>query len=185
MNSPVPEILKQNKLFQTIRLSIKNWNLLEQSIVPIKDLLENVLSIMTPKVTKDLPDGWQNISTTEKAESWIKERKDDSYFYAIQLLENKEIIGFLFLYTEDEITEYIDLRLGYLLAESSWGKGIGSELIGGLVEWCKKQKEISSISGGVEINNIGSIRILEKNGFQKIEDELPENMLLYKLELHS
>ena len=176
------EILKQDCLFQTKRLTIKNWNLLEQTFKSKNNLIEIVLKIMTPNVTKDLPDGWQNLSTIEKAEKWVVDRKNDCNFYAIQTLESNDIIGFLFLYTENVATEYADLRLGYLLTESIWGKGVGSELIRGLVDWCEKEKNIKSISGGVEINNISSIRVLEKNGFIKTNQELPENMLLYKRE---
>lgn len=174
--------LKQEKLFQTARLKVRNWIHLEKSTYEKKYLLEDVLSIMTPSVTKDLPDGWQNLTTIEKAQEWVNERKNDSFFYTIQQHNSEEIIGFLFLYTENETTESYDLRLGYLLSESSWGKGFGSELIKGLVVWCKKENNIGSISGGVESNNFGSIRVLEKNGFIKTNDELPGNMLLYKLE---
>lgn len=182
MKYTILEIFKQECLFETNRLKIKNWNSLEQTSSSIKNLLEDVLKIMTPNVTKDLPDGWQKLNTLEKAQEWVNERKKDSFFYTIQLLNSDEIIGFLFLYTENETTESYDLRLGYLLSESSWGKGFGSELIKGLVVWCKKENNIGSISGGVESNNFGSIRVLEKNGFIKTNDELPGNMLLYKLE---
>ena len=41
---------------------------------------------------------------------------------------------------------------------------------------------VNSISGGVEKENIGSIKVLEKNGFYKSNEELPGNMLLYKLD---
>lgn len=174
--------LKQDQLFISERLIVRNWIHLEKSFANKDRLLESVLKIMTPNVTKDLPNGWQNLTTIEKVEKWVNDRKKDGYFYAIQLLDSNEIIGFLFLYTENETTESYDLRLGYLISESSWKRGYGSELIKGLVVWCKKENNIGSVSGGVELNNTGSIRVLEKNGFIKTEDKLPGNMLLYKLE---
>lgn len=183
MNRKIIESLNQDPLFHTNRLIIRKWVNIEQNLDSHRILLENVLRIMTPNVTKDLPDGWQSISTIEKAEKWVAERKDDSHFYTIQLHEDNEIIGFLFLNIEDNTQEYIDLRIGYLLSESNWGKGIGSELISGLVVWGKNEKAISTISGGVEKTNIGSIKVLERNGFLKTKNELPENMLLYKLKL--
>ncbi len=74
------------------------------------------------------------------------------------------------------------MRLGYLLAERAWGKGIASELIRGLVEWCRKSG-IASIVGGVERNNIASRRVLEKNGFvcDASTKNSPEQMFELKL----
>ena len=57
-----------------------------------------------------------------------------------------------------------ELRLGYMLAESSWGQGVASELIGGLVEWGERSG-IRSITGGVAFDNPASSRVLEKSGF--------------------
>ena len=175
-------ILHQDCLFKTNRISILHWDFVE-SHEELKDRrMDSVLNIMTPNVTKALPDGWQNLNTIDKAEEWIKDRKNDSHFYAITLTESNEIIGFLFLYATNGIKE---LRLGYLLTESVWGQGIGSELVKGLVEWSRNTGIVNSISGGVEKDNIGSIKVLEKNGFYKSNEELPGEMLLYKIDLKS
>ena len=123
MKKEISEILSQNCVFKTKRVSVLNWDNNEVN----EFSTESVLKIMTPNVTVALPDGWQNLDTIEKAEKWIVERKADSYFYAISFIETNEIIGFLFLYDSEEINEMYDLRLGYLLAESAWGVGIGSE----------------------------------------------------------
>mmetsp|Transcript_18083 Transcript_18083/g.33682 ORF Transcript_18083/g.33682 Transcript_18083/m.33682 type:complete len:88 (-) Transcript_18083:963-1226(-) len=56
------------------------------------------------------------------------------------------------------------LRLGYMLAENAWGKGYASEIVAGFVEWCHK-RDIKSISGGVEPDNVASRRVLDKCGF--------------------
>jgi RimJ/RimL family protein N-acetyltransferase len=137
---------------------------------------------MTPNVTRDLPEGWQNISEVNNVENWVRDRKDESYFYTILKKEHERVIGLLFLYSENEKNEHVDLRLGYLLIESVWGKGIGSELIGGLVNWCKTESIVRSISGGVGENNIGSIKVLEKNGFTKTNEKLKGDTLLYRFE---
>lgn len=56
----------------------------------------------------------------------------------------------------------LDLHIGYLLGESYWAKGYGSELIKGLVDWAYSDKHIRSLVGGVEINNTGSIKVMQK-----------------------
>jgi len=184
MRKSLPEILNQNCLFSTNRVSIHNWKYIESQTELKNYRTESVLKIMTPSVTKALPDSWQNLDTIDKAKNWIVERKGDSHFYAITLTETSEIIGFLFLYISNETKESNELRLGYLLIESIWGKGIGSELVKGLVKMCSDSKMINSISGGVEKDNVGSIKVLEKNGFYKSNEELPGDMLLYKIDLN-
>ncbi len=101
--------LKQDCLYQTERMTINSWSSIEQSANK-EQLFRDVLKIMTPKVTKDLPDGWQNLTTIKETETWATERKSNSYFYVIQNKDGKEMIGFLFLYTENETKETIDLR---------------------------------------------------------------------------
>jgi ribosomal-protein-alanine N-acetyltransferase len=69
----------------------------------------------------------------------------------------------------------VDIRLGYVLAEPAWGRSLGSELVGGFVEWCRAQSEIGSLIAGVAADNPASIRILEKSGFTPVGDNPDES----------
>jgi RimJ/RimL family protein N-acetyltransferase len=73
-------------------------------------------------------------------------------------------IGLIILFESAYGTDGSELRLGYMLAESAWGRGLASELVSGFVEWCQNN-EVASVTGGVERNNIASRRVLEKCGF--------------------
>lgn len=181
MTKILSEILNQNPLFITNRVSILNWDYIESVSEFNNNRLQNVLEIMTPNVTKTLPEGWQNLDSFYKVENWIIERKAECNFNAIILNGTSNIVGFLFLYIDNKTKELSEIRLGYLLAESIWSKGIGSELINGLVKWAKNTKIINSISGGVEKENIASIKILEKNGFYKSNEELTRGVFLYRI----
>jgi RimJ/RimL family protein N-acetyltransferase len=84
---------------------------------------------------KALPPGWQNVDTVKKAHECLKERSEDCALFVYQYIPENLLIGFLFLNeasTSD--SKSIDIRLGYLLSQENWGKGLGSELIKGLVE---------------------------------------------------
>lgn len=179
------EIFSKSPLFKTQRTIIKPWRVLEESQLSKFKLLEEVKSILSPNVVKDLPDSWQHLYGLEEIEEWVKEQNKECYFYGIEYSESNELIGLLFLYSEneDERNPTLDLRLGYLLKESKWGKGLASEIIKALVFWSKEQKVIGSISGGVEIGNMGSIKVFEKNGFVKSNHEMPSGVLLYELKL--
>ncbi|NPD46119.1 MULTISPECIES: GNAT family N-acetyltransferase [unclassified Lentimicrobium] len=177
------DIFNSSPLFITARLVIKPWQVLEKKALSKQILLEEVNNILSPNVIKDLPDSWQNLNSLEEIEEWVNDRNQEGYFYGIEYLESNELVGLLFLYAENTtlIDDTIALRLGYLLKESKWGKGLASEMIAALILWSKDQMSIRSISAGVEVGNIGSIKVLEKNGFVKSNHEMPIGVLLYEL----
>lgn len=57
-----------------------------------------------------------------------------------------------------------ELRLGYLIVESRWGRGYATELLQGLVEWVRIAP-FRRIVAGVASDNVASKRVLEKSGF--------------------
>ena len=152
-------------IYETSQLVVKEqfantFDTLDQNI-----LIESILKVLTPKSTKFLPEGWQNIKTFDDANLWLTQRCEESSFFIVELQNTKEIIGFLFLYELESQNNCSDLKFGYVLSETTWGRGLGTELIEGLVRWAENDGSISSISGGVSNSNTGSIRVLEKNGF--------------------
>lgn len=157
--------IEQRCTFETERLIIQSWKFQITDLSDESDFAKKVIKILTPAVTKNLPDGWQNVDSTTKAINWIKNRSEESSFLTVQLAPTKEIVGFIFLNETVSSNNSTDLRLGFLLSEKVWGKGVGSELINGLGSWCENEEDIRSISGGVEVDNVGSIKVLEKNGF--------------------
>lgn len=157
--------------FTTERLSVSAWTDLYSDEVSKNDFHTGVIDILTPEVTKALPEGWQNINTTNQAQSWVKDRAEESHFVVVEERKSNKLVGFIFLYEMDSPKDMYELRFGYLLAESVWGKGLGTELIKALVAWCQAEGNIASLSGGVERDNAGSIKVLEKNGFSLSKDE--------------
>ena len=165
--------------FKTARHSVESWKNLVNNEQSKNHFAEKVIGILTPNVTKALPEGWQHINTLEKAKGWIAERANESHFLTIRLLSTNETIGFLFLYESDPEHSYHDLRFGYLLSEKVWGKGLGTELVEGLIDWCKASGDIKSLSGGVEPGNAGSIRVLEKAGFSISTMDTPTDQVRF------
>jgi RimJ/RimL family protein N-acetyltransferase len=176
--------MNRNCEFRTERLSVKDW-LYRNKAEEQHDFSDKVISILSLKVTEALPDGWQNINTTEQAKQWILDRAKEGVFLTVFQQSNQELIGFLFLYESEAENQYIDLRFGYLLAEEAWGKGFGTELIRELVAWCEKQGNIQSLSAGVEHDNIGSIKVMEKTGFSiSAERKLSDDVIFYERKFH-
>ncbi|RSC93106.1 GNAT family N-acetyltransferase [Tenacibaculum singaporense] len=164
--------------FNTKRLTIDNFSYFKNNLE--KTFLISAINILSPNVTKLLPDGWQNINTISTAKKWIKERNEESIFLIIKSSNTSEIIGFIFLFPIDLENDLIDLRFGYLLSESFWGKGLGTEVVKGLVNKCQELGYVKSIFGGVGKDNIGSIKVLEKCGFETLNANEDESVIFYQ-----
>jgi len=147
-----------------------SFSTLRLSVAPIlhKDSVDSgtVVSILTKKATAQLPDDWQTVTTEQAAQKWLSQRLVEGQVYKISEKDSQSLIGFLFTYETNTGTG-LELRLGYLLSELYWGKGLASELIGGLITECKQQG-VHNLIGGVTKDNIASARVLTKNGFMLV-----------------
>jgi len=158
-----------NCIFATERLQVVSWQNYTAEWTDGDAFAERTISILTPEVTKSLPEGWQMVRTVSQARQWINARNQESDLFVLVHNHEDMVVGFLFLFRENTTgTNRFNVHLGYLLSKDTWGKGLGSELIKGLVNWCDKEGNVSSLSGGVEIDNKASIRVLEKNGFCRV-----------------
>ena len=160
-------MLVNNCRYETDRLRVDGWKYYVSDANDEQKFIERIISILTPDVTVSLPGDWRKVNSSNSAKKWLNDRDQESAVLAIEHIQNGLVAGFLFLNEEySHQTGLIDLRIGYLLSRETWGKGLGSELIEGLVAWCEKAGNVSSITGGIEVSNKASIRILEKNGFK-------------------
>jgi RimJ/RimL family protein N-acetyltransferase len=171
--------LWQRCTFNTERLSINSVEsqILEECNKPL--YTNKVLTLLTPAVTSSLPGEWQNIKSDDQASSWWQQRIEECCLLSIHLKSNNEIIGFVFLYDDEVKQTQLELHIGYLLGESYWAKGYGSELIRGLVNWASVDKHIYSLIGGVEVSNIGSIKVMERNGFSRSKLNSPDKNVIF------
>lgn len=132
----------------------------------VLDLAAEVAMVLTATTTRSLPTEWQGDFTVERSNDWIRARDAESATLLAVHRSSNATIGLMILFESSaEETTGIDLRLGYVLAESTWGRGLASELVEGLVAWSRSQPSIRSIAGGVAVQNQASIRVLRKNGF--------------------
>ena len=132
-----------------------------------------------------MPPEWHGDFDQIRATRWIEERDAESPTLLVLDRENRHAIGFVMLFEGgDEDSADVDVRLGYVLAEAVWGRGVATELVAGLVEWARSQPEIASLSGGVASGNEPSARVLRKNGFEPSEESTGEQMFALRLRQH-
>lgn len=79
--------------------------------------------------------------------------------------------------------------LGYFVDKQYWGQGVASEAMPAILDYTFDNYTIDAITASCFVNNHASIRLLEKNGFEKYGEELgtsaarlePAPMFLYRL----
>jgi [ribosomal protein S5]-alanine N-acetyltransferase len=86
--------------------------------------------------------------------------KGDRFPYILTLAENNQPIGML----EARVQEHL-LDIGYVLAQSEWGKAYMPEAINALVSLAFQVDRIFRVQATCDIDNYASARTLEKCGF--------------------
>ena len=175
--------LENSCQFQTQRLNIVGYSRHINSQEKKDVLIDQVIEIMSPRVSESLPSGWQEINSAKAAAAWLEQVNKECSFLLVSLKSTNDIIGFIFLYEPEKTQPPFDVRLGYLISEKHWGGGLGSELINGLLSCCRTSGAINIITGGIEAENTGSIKVLEKNGFV-LADTNDEGVLFYEYDFH-
>ena len=61
--------------------------------------------------------------------------------------------------------EHKKAEIGFWIFPPYWNKGIVSEVLQTIIQYCQKEKGIHRLQAFVEEGNIASSRVLEKNGF--------------------
>ena len=117
----------------TDRLEIEHWQ--PKLDVPARrDLLEAALAgILTPVVLAPLPEPL-HLPSAGIISDWVTARASESDVFTVTERARGEMIGLLILASSPREADPVDVHLGYLLAESAWGRGFASELVSGLVD---------------------------------------------------
>lgn len=163
--------------FDTERLLVGEWHSLSADDWNEKDLIQFVCDLLTPAVTEELPESWQGPFSVERAGPWIVERDDEGAMLLVIERASQDPIGMMTLFEGDVDGQ---IRLGYLLSESVWGQGYGTELVQGFVEWCKASETIS-VFAGVSRSNVASQRVLIKGGFKMQQNAADSDQLFFEL----
>lgn len=95
-------------------------------------------------------------------------RREEEHSYAI-INENSDFTGIVSLHLE----KGEEMELGYWLGEDFWGKGYATEAAGSVLGAASKAGITKIIARTIE-QNMGSIRVLQKIGFEKISTQIDD-----------
>ncbi len=150
--------------FRTDRLEVGEWHAMAENYG--LDLETVVLDTLTPQTTRALPPEWHGAFDIERSRRWIEDRDAESATLLAVEHETGAAPCLLLLFESASIEDSgVDVRIGYIVRDETAGRGLASELIGGLVEWARSQPTIGVLAGGVSSDNAASARVLIKNGF--------------------
>lgn len=106
----------------------------------------------------------QNVITTRKfihrcVRSWNEET---AFPWIIVRKNDNKLVGMLELRVEGFRAD-----LGYVVAREFWGLGYTTEVTKSVVEWALAQENIYRVWATCDIENLASVRVLEKAGMQR------------------
>ena len=169
--------------FRTDRLDVSEWHEATRTLGSEVSLLEIVRAFLTPDVTSRLPSGWPGEFSDRRARDWIADRDAEGTTLLASSRDTGQPVGLVLLYESLGAAELPELRLGYLIEESQWGRGFASEMVKGVVAWARSAS-FGSIVAGVSSDNVPSQRVLEKSGFVRMSDESEEpSEVFYRIDL--
>ncbi len=153
-----------NFLFKTERLGIRNW---KTSDIPVFVEMGKDKEVM-----KFFP--W--LMTDEQSQKFIERMKNqfDKKGYAyipIINLENNEFLGMVGLMDQNynnHLADFVDI--GWRLKRSAWGKGYATEAAKAWLDFGFKEKEIETIYSVAPLLNLGSEKVMQKIGLEKIDE---------------
>jgi ribosomal-protein-alanine N-acetyltransferase len=98
------------------------------------------------------------------AEAMYEAERDRSYQFLIRYASTGEILGRANL-NEVKRAHFHSAVLGYRIAEAACGKGLASEAVRQMIDLSFGALELKRVEANVRAENVGSVRVLMKNGF--------------------
>jgi RimJ/RimL family protein N-acetyltransferase len=170
--------------YQTERLRVEPWHQDGAGRRPDVELAGVVAELLDDEATRWLPPGWQGPYDRERAAAWIAERDAESTVLLASDSHAGRAVGLVLIHVQpDGAGAPATARIGYLLARAARGRGLGGELLGGLVARCRADPTLHALTAGVAPDNIPSVRLLERHGFVLDDEERGGGELTYRLEV--
>jgi RimJ/RimL family protein N-acetyltransferase len=125
-------------------------------------------------ISKNMTNKFPHPYTIESGKAFIAFTKQHLPVHVFAIDMNGEAIGGIGIHPQDDI-HCKNAELGYWLGEPFWGKGIISQAIPEMLDYGFKTFDITRIFARPYNTNVGSQKVLEKNGF-KLEATIEKSL---------
>lgn len=150
--------------FKTERLNVDRISTLSPKIA------EDLGHILTPNVTEFLPPSAQLACFDGDVAAWVSHQQSEGATLMLITCDGSGI-GLVMLHNGDQG----EAMIGYMFAQTAWGRGYASELVLGLVSMLQASG-FQNAYGGVADQNPASARVLEKAGFELVSQQAETKM---------
>lgn len=150
--------------FKTERLNVAEITTLSPKIT------DDLHRILTPNVTAFLPPSAQLARFEGDVAVWVSQQQTNGATLMLITCDGAGV-GLVMLHNGDHGAAMI----GYMFAQSAWGRGYASELVMGLVAMLRAAG-FQYAYGGVADQNPASARVLEKAGFEPVSQQAETKM---------
>ncbi|WP_196887406.1 GNAT family N-acetyltransferase [Aureivirga sp. CE67] len=142
-------------LFETERLEVRQLN--------IKDFDYFKELVTAPEIIDPVPvKRWSDAEVEERFENFtnypVNPNEKETVIWGVFEKGNEELIGLNGYLTNDENQR----EIAYRFRKPYWGKGYATELAKNMIVFCFETLENQVLTADVFIENIGSVKILEK-----------------------
>lgn len=122
-------------------------------------------SVLPPRV-----EDYYQYESFDKIMDQLMTEQENGEFYMYLIRENDQLIGRINLQISEE-DNVKKAEVGYRIGEGFQGKGYATEAVKLIIEEASAQFSIKELVAGTAMNNIGSIKVLENNGFTLTGEE--------------
>ena len=123
--------------------------------------------------------GWEHHKSKDESLEILKMFIDEKKVFAIVLKENQKLIGSICIEEcrqdlDTNLENLLGRELGYVLSKDYWNKGIMTEAVSKVIEYCFKILKLNYLIATCFNYNIASKRVLEKLNFKFYKDIIIE-----------
>ena len=123
--------------------------------------------------------GWEHHKSKDKSLEILKMFIDEKKVFAIVLKENQKAIGSIGIEEcrqdlDKNLENLLGRELGYVLSKDYWNKGIMTEAVSKVTEYCFKILKLNYLVATYFNYNIESKKVLEKLNFKFYKDIIIE-----------
>lgn len=128
-----------------------------------------------PRIQENLRDGIPYPYRLRDAEEFILTTLLNNREFSLAITVKEEVVGSIGVFRRENI-HFRTAEIGYYIAESHWGKGIGTNALKQICQKVFETTDIVRIFAEPFSDNLASCHILEKAGFQR-EGTLKKNAI--------
>jgi len=118
------------------------------------------------KIWDNVRDAFGHPYTEKNAEEFIQKQANSETEKVFAIDFNGELCGLVGLILQKDVYRK-SAEIGYWVGEPFWRKGVGTKAVQLIVEYAFGELKLIRLYAGAFQYNIGSMKVLEKNGFKK------------------